>query len=504
MTRYAALAAALATVLLTLGACSISDLVNKSELPPDTRDPSAVQTPDGAVGAYNAAVLSLTTTFAARAASDETSTPGSNPSASVVYAVGLMTDELSWVIDIGSVDNGLPNTSTATVSSRTAPENDFSAAARTRALFYRELYLWLQTIRSRARNASGALAKYAPDKPKALRGHLYAMEGYADVMMAEIFCSGIPLSVLNFEGAYDYSPGLSTDSVYKAAIVRLDSAIVLAADSARIVNFAKLVRARALLNMGDFARAAQGLGDVPTNFQYLASYAALRPNIFYSGVGTNYPWGGNVADSIGINGLKYPGDPRSDTVPSYGSAAAAGLRRIPKKFLPAGTVSTPVTIGGVPFPNYINTGTVSVPVESGIAARLIEAEVALKQGSATWLTILNELRTTCATTAGCATPAPAGSGGYAGLPPLSDPGTPEGRLSLLFNERAHWLYLTGHRQGDMRRLVRLYERRADQVYPIGPWGPMGMTPYGSDVNLPLPVEEQELNPLYHGCLDRDA
>ena len=35
-----------------------------------------------------------------------------------------------------------------------------------------------------------------------------------------------------------------------------------------------------------------------------------------------------------------------------------------------------------------------------------------------------------------------------------DPGTPDGEQKLLFHERAFWLYLTGHRLGDMRRLMR--------------------------------------------------
>ena len=48
----------------------------------------------------------------------------------------------------------------------------------------------------------------------------------------------------------------------------------------------------------------------------------------------------------------------------------------------------------------------------------------------------------------------AGTGGVAKLGPLQDPGTPDGRVDLLFHERAFWLYLTGHRQGDLRRLIR--------------------------------------------------
>jgi hypothetical protein len=41
------------------------------------------------------------------------------------------------------------------------------------------------------------------------------------------------------------------------------------------------------------------------------------------------------------------------------------------------------------------------------------------------------------------------------------------------------------------------------VYPSGFWG-IGVSPFGADVNLPLPVDEQNNNPYYHGCLDRNA
>jgi hypothetical protein len=94
---------------------------------------------------------------------------------------------------------------------------------------------------------------------------------------------------------------------------------------------------------------------------------------------------------------------------------------------------------------------------------------------------------------------------------LSDPGVatlPPGksatdvRVDLMFAERGYWLYLTGHRQGDLRRLMRNYGRPQDHVYPTGPY--FGLDPfYGDDVNLPIPNTER-LNPHFNGCLDRGA
>ena len=71
-----------------------------------------------------------------------------------------------------------------------------------------------------------------------------------------------------------------------------------------------------------------------------------------------------------------------------------------------------------------------------------------------------------------------------GLVPLEDPGTAAGRVTQLFRERAFWLWLTGHRLGDLRRLVRQYSRPADVVYPVGPY-PGGPLRYGDQLDLPI-------------------
>ena len=76
---------------------------------------------------------------------------------------------------------------------------------------------------------------------------------------------------------------------------------------------------------------------------------------------------------------------------------------------------------------------------TGAEARLIEAEAALASGDvATWLGKLNTLRATAITPA---------------MSPLTDPGSTDARVDLLFRERAFWLFLTGHRFGDLRRLM---------------------------------------------------
>ena len=45
-----------------------------------------------------------------------------------------------------------------------------------------------------------------------------------------------------------------------------------------------------------------------------------------------------------------------------------------------------------------------------------------------------------------------------GLDPLPTPGNRDAAVDQLFSERAFWLFATGHRLGDMRRLIRQYGR----------------------------------------------
>jgi hypothetical protein len=128
----------------------------------------------------------------------------------------------------------------------------------------------------------------------------------------------------------------------------------------------------------------------------------------------------------------------------------------------------------------------------GVEARLIEAENQLAQNDVVgYLATLNALRAASGLT----------------LAPLADPGTPEARLRLLFHERGFWMYLTNHRLGDLRRLTRSvanggYGLATNTVFPSGAYTGRGGGVYGTDVNFPIPVEEDN-NPKFHGCIDRN-
>jgi hypothetical protein len=77
-------------------------------------------------------------------------------------------------------------------------------------------------------------------------------------------------------------------------------------------------------------------------------------------------------------------------------------------------------------------------------------------------------------------------------------------VDLLFRERAYWLYATGTRQGDLRRLVRQYHRDKNTLYPRGAYAGVGS--YGDFIDAPIPISgsySESPNPYFHGCLSRD-
>jgi len=121
-----------------------------------------------------------------------------------------------------------------------------------------------------------------------------------------------------------------------------------------------------------------------------------------------------------------------------------------------------------------------MPLATGVEARLIEAEAALKKGDATtYLAKMNDARTI-----------------VSALTPLTDPGSTVARENLLFRERAFWFWGTAHRLGDLRRLVKDYKRGAETVYPTGPYFKGGA--YGTDLVL-IPAQAEKNNVEFQGC-----
>lgn len=490
-----------------IGGCK--DLTGGQSLPAGTNDPSFYSNSTGAIGMRNAADSLFESAFL-----------------QYIIDSGLLSDELEDYQT--GVSAGALISSASVVDpldERILPQM-LNASASTSG-GYRS-YQALQTARGAMNQAIGALATYDSTASPALRGEMYALQGYVEVMLADLFCSGVPLSTLDFQGDFTYHAGSTTQAIYDDAVARFDTAIMLSSDSARIMNLARIGLGRAYLDLGRYADAVQAVESVPVEFQYqiqvqwntTGSYNQLI-NAF------------TVSDGEGGNGLRFisSGDPRTADTTSVKTSQGLQLYFM-KKYAAA--------LSGSHYS--------MITLANGVEARLIQAEAALHSGDASgWLMMLNTLRVTGTAdsvswvdTVGITLPVygspgrllnsvsdtvwnpahsrithiyvletylrpvwSAGTGGASGLYPITDPMDPQARVDTMFAERAAWLYATGHRQGDLRRLIRQLNREQGLVYPVGVYLAPGQGVYGSDVSAPIPSSENP-NPLFHGCLNRDA
>lgn len=455
-----------------LAGCSMDRLVGSASLPSNVIDPAQAETAAGAIGAYRTTLALLRDVM------------GAGDSAYVTIS-GQFADELQ------DPSIGAPLYYNAGFSS--VP--DSRMILPTTSSYINQLYANLQRLRGDANQARGLLTDFYPDSSGPLIAHMMVATGYAELLLAESFCSGIPLSTLDYKGDFTYRAGSSTDQVAQHAIALFDSALAIVGDSDRVASLARVGKGRAYVLLGQWTNAANAVTDVPTTFTYTMMYSDAagvyglrgKPNDAYVGF-----QGGSVSDREGGNGLPFRTE-SDGRLPTF----TTGSRNAFNVTLIIPTIPTPSTI----------------TLASGVEARLIEAEAALAANDATWLSLLNTLRTNGTyTVTGTDTAWAAGTGGVARLAPLTDPGLgtlPAGktamdlRVDLLFRERAYWMFLTGHRLGDLRRLVRVYHRDPETVFPTGVYQG-NVAAYGTDVTLPVPQTEQDRNPLYQGCINRDA
>ena len=395
------------------------------------------------------------------------------------------------------------------INSETFPTR-IEVDARTIQVTNSDVDLWyrlLHQARNAAEKTANQYAALLPNDP----GHaeMLSLAGYTYLFFAETFCSGVPVSHFNpTTGDITYGVPLTTAQLLDTAIARFDAALVVAGtitdatDSAAKANLAKVGRARALLDQGNFAAAAAAVTGVPTDFAYLSEHSEISDfenNGVFNGNTVDRRY--SVADSEGGNGLGW----RSVVDP-----------RTPSRLRP-GPDSTGFDQSTLQF-NTLRFGDrkAGIPVATGVEARLIEAEAALRVDTATasapFLAALNDPR---ANASGRAyfnpNPFDRTNPLTNQVPVLSnltatDAANAGGAVNLLFNERARWLWLTAHRLGDLRRLVRPfvnggYERAETTVFPTGPYFKPGSPPYGTDVNIPVPITEQN-NPNFTACLDR--
>ena len=338
-------------------------------------------------------------------------------------------------------------------------------------------FILLSQARASADRASSSYQQFGADQSG--MGLAYALAGYTRVLFGENYCSGVPLSTLTEGGATEYGKPLTTAEMFQGAIAKFDtalaaSAIVNAAASdtaTRSIKYLALVgKARAQLDLGQYADAAATAQLVATpGWRYNVS-SSITTSGEYNGM---YTFNQNtqrltLVDKEGINGLDFLSSGDSIRV-KWVDAKETGFDN-----------STPLYLQQ----KYTTRSSPAV-LASYIEAQLIVAEADYQAGN--YLTgalpILNALRTS------------------AGLTPLAAAATPAAQVDQIFRERAFWMYLTSHRLGDLRRLVRQYTRGAETVFPTGAFFKGGS--YGPDVNMPVPEVEKN-NPNFHGCIDRNA
>jgi starch-binding outer membrane protein, SusD/RagB family len=357
----------------------------------------------------------------------------------------------------------------------------------------RDAYYAIQQARASADRANEAYVEFGPTALG--RAEALNLGALSLILMAENYCGAVPISRELSPGVFEYGSALETRDLFLRALAKADTALAHASAAATLgtaaaktaqQQLARVVRARALLNLDSIPAAGANLSetDVPTTFQYFFKHSEVTTRQNNGTWATTASVGRfGVPEREGTNGLPFRSE--GDAVNASNDPRVASLRR---------------TGAGVGFdgatPQWIQSkhgkrDTLAI-IADGVEARLIQAEVALRGGDYPGaLTIMNALRSNAQL---------ARLRGYVDanqqprtLPALLPAATLAAQVDQLFKERAYWLYLTSHRLGDLRRLVREYNRGAETVFPTGTYHKPGT--YGTDVNSPIPQAEDN-NPNF--------
>lgn len=314
------------------------------------------------------------------------------------------------------------------------------------------VYTPLQTARASADNALGLLGRWT-DAEVPNRTSLMAtagtMSGYSLVLLGEGFCSSV-VSGLNENREPVYGTEISRDSVFRVAVSRFTDALAAAQASGNtaMLHTARLGRARAHLNLGQYEQARADAALVPDGFVQNATASDV------SSRRRNRVWGESSTTASAVS----VGEPyRSMNDP-----------RVPVH----NTNTTSVT--GVPIwrqLKYTNPGS-PIPLATSDEAKLIIAEADARVGGAAGLanaiSIINDFRAAAGQPAFTAT-------------------TQQEVLDEIVEQRRRELFLESHHLGDLIR------------YDL-PLNPAPGTPYhgggtyGDRRCLPLPDVERVNNP----------
>jgi hypothetical protein len=455
MRQVAALAA-----IVVAAACADAKSNLLSAPDPDLIDPSLVQSIDGANAVRIGALGRLRT---ATAGSDGDWLFG-----------GLLADEWS--------------TSSTFVQNDETDQRRVSLNNGTVTGFYRDL----NRTRTAANQAIGLLKVFVPT-PTANIGEMYFARGFVEMQLGQDFCNGLVISDGTAVSPVGGTP-MTIDQAFNMAIASFDSALALAtgtdAASTLIRNAATVAKARALVNLNNHAAALPLVTPIATSFTYDVTFSTTSgDNVLW-----NQPFSSaryTVSDSL-------EGNARNLLVTGQVPFFSLKDPRLPVNYTTSGVggKDTLKAQDGLTFVRKTTlwARTTAVPVVNGIDARMVEAEARIKAGDiAGGYAVLNALR---------AAPPKLGEvqATAAGLPPLAVPATQAAAIDGFFREKAFWTYSRGQRLGDLRRLMRQYGRAQSATFPTGQHYRGGT--YGTDVNFPVPVDEQN-NPNFTACTNRN-
>ncbi len=451
--------------MLALAACSPSEILKVTN--PDIIDPVSLTTPQGLAALHAGALGDF--------------------SLAVVGDAGGLEGQ---ILVSGSFSDELGNSETFPTRKEYDQRGPIDLRNGTLLAVFRQI----QRARRSAGRASEVIKTVSATPATDSRiGEAFNLEGTLYNYLGENYCSGVPISTAGEDGTLTFGAGLTTSALFTQAVKLYDSALAYPAN-ATVTNFAKVGKGRALLNLGQYAAAGAAVAGVPTAFAYNTTHTLAlgrQQNGVFVFLSQSERF--TVIDTDGGNGLNF---------------RTAFDPRVPWARTPANDVGFDNATPQYDQGKYASE-TATLAIATGVEARLIEAEAALKAGDATtWLNTLNALRSQ---TVGIPTVYPAGfpaPSTFPALTPLADPVTPAAREDLMFRERAFWLYLSGHRLGDLRRLVRQYGRTATAVFPGGGGAPYIINGnnkggvFGSEYNLPIPFDETN-NPQFTACIDRN-
>ncbi len=418
--------ALVAAIVLPLAACNTDRILNVDD--PDVVLPTSIQNAEGLPSVRAAAIGDFAVAFS-----------GTSVTEGQVLTSGLLADE--WL-------------ASGTFPTRVEVDRrDITVENGTMQGVFRNL------MRARTTAERGAELFTQFGANTAGHAEVLNLAGFTFVLTGENYCSGVPFSTANPDGSFTFGAPESTTQIFQRALARFDAALAAAttANNADQINLARVGRGRALLNLGRFADAATAVRDVPNGFVYNITHSenSGRQNngvfVFNTIVKR---W--SISNREGGNGLPF----REDQARVPNTRTAFGFDRATPHF----------TL--LKYPNR----SAPIPLASGLEARLIEAEAALRaNNAATFLTGINAARAAFAGSSLTALTA-------------ADVTAAGGDVNLLFRERAFLMYSTSHRLGDLRRLIRQYGRNSEAVFPTGAFFKGGN--YGEDVNFPVPVDEE--------------